>query len=543
MINRISIKDVLLDFLKENLPSLCGYLFFSLAVPLSNIYLPHLYGKIISEMNDKHVIDREIRFRFICIFILWILVQFFWLAMNIIDSKFIPRLRSHVRKYIVQKVLDAYSEDYSEEELGGIIAEIVRLPDEVDHMFGNIRNHILPMAFMLIFSIGYFMWTDLQLGTTAAVTIGIYVFIAIRYSMSCLPNWLDMNSSHHTLHGEINDSLGNLLNIYTANQTQSELQRLDEYENHFIEKHRQAIRCSGKYRLLLNLLYIFLFGGINILSFYLFTKGKIEIGKVVSVLIVSLELISKMVGFIGSMDRFMSELSIIKHVQDSLDILSARHQVKTSGLQIPITGDIQFKDTCVKYGDTTILKNINLTISAGKTTLLVGNIGSGKTSLINALIRLIPYTGTIVINEHDIKDIDIGYLREHILYVPQNPRLFNRTIYENIAYGNNTSREKVQNVLQQYNLDIDLDRKVGKFGQWLSGGQRQIVYLLRCLFKDAPIILLDEPTASLDHNTKRNILDILHDLLSERTVIIISHDPEVMKYADKVVTLDNGNIV
>ncbi len=543
---KISIKDVLIDFMKENIPSLLGYLFFSLAVPVSNIYLPHLYGKIISALNEKHVIDRDIRIRFVCIFLLWILVQFFWLSMNILDSKFVPKLRSHVRKYIVQKVLDTYSENYSEEELGGIIAEIVRLPEEVDHMFGNIRNHIMPMAFMLIFSIGYFTWTDPQLGAAGAIAISTYVFIAIRYSMGCLPDWLEMNSSHHVLHGEINDSLGNLLNIYTANQKQSELDRLDGYETHFLEKHRQAIRCSGNYRLLLNLLYIFLFASINILSFYLFTKGRMEIGKVVSVLIISLELISKMAGFIGSVDRIMHELSIIKHVQEALDLLSMRSttqepsQVNTTN--VPMHGDIQFKNVCVKYGDSPVLANINLTIQNGKITVIVGEIGSGKTSLINALIRLIPYTGTITVGNHDIKSIDIGYLREHILYVPQNPRLFNRTIYENISYGNGTSREDAQKVLDRYNLDIDLDRNVGKYGQWLSGGQRQIVYLLRCLFKNSPIVLLDEPTASLDHATKHYILEILADLLSARTVIIISHDPDVLQYAENIVTLSNGKL-
>ncbi len=305
MSEKISIKTVLIDFLQQNKASIFGYLFLSLAVPISNIYLPHLYGKIISAINEKGTIDRQVRIRFACIFMLWILVQFFWVAMSVIDSKFIPKLRSHVRKYIVQKVLDTYREDYSEDELGGIMADIVRLPDEVDHMFGNIRNQILPMTFMLVFSIGYFTWTNPRLGAASLVAIGTYLGIAVHFSRKCLPVWADMNASHGVLHGEINDCLGNLLNVYTANQDEQELRRLDKYEDHFLERHRRTIRCAGNFRLMLNLSYIFLFCSINVLSFYLFSRGSMQLSGVVSVLIISLELISKMAGFIGSLDRIM----------------------------------------------------------------------------------------------------------------------------------------------------------------------------------------------------------------------------------------------
>ncbi len=548
MTERISIKEVLVDFLKQNKSSIYGYLFLSLYVPISNIYLPHLYGKIISAINEKRKIDREIRIRFACIFLLWILVQIFWGAMSIIDSKFIPKLRSHVRQYIVQKVLDTYREDYSEDELGGIIAEIVRLPDEVDHLFGNILNYILPMTFMLTFSIGYFTWTNPTLGLASIVAIGMYLCIAIHFVKKCIPTWADMNTSHRILHGEINDCLGNLLNIYTANQDEPELRRLSRYENHFIERHRRTIRCAGNFRLMLNLSYIFLFCSINVLSFYLFSRGLMKLSEVVSVLIISLELISKMSGFIGSIDRIMYELSTIKHVQEALDILSERHAKKVKPLhsyRSALYGDIIFKNLHVSYNDKPILTDINLQIPKGSTTIIIGEIGSGKTSLINALIRLVPYSGDILINGNNIKDIDLGYLREQMLYVPQNPKLFNRTIYENIAYGlaGEVSKADVLQILKKYGIKIDLDRKVGKFGQWLSGGERQIVYLLRCLFRNAPIVLLDEPTASLDWETKQYILNILNDLLIDRTVIIISHDQDVIKYADTIIELANGKIV
>jgi ATP-binding cassette, subfamily B, bacterial len=539
---KISIKNILLNFLKENKSSIIGYLILSLAVPLSNIYLPHLYGKIISVINTKKTIDREVQIRFAAIFILWIVVQLFWAAMNVIDSHFIPKLRKYVREYIVEQVINVYSQNYEEKELGGIIAEIVRLPEEVEHLFSNIRNHILPMSFLIVFSVGYFTWSNPIIGLASILSIGLYLTIAFKFSMRCIPTWTCMNNSNRTLHNEINDILGNLLNIYTAAEEETEKNNLDILENKFTEHHRKTIRCAGNFRLLLNLSYIFLFCSINILSFYLYSKGIIALDRVVSILIISLELISKMAGFVGSVDKMMYELSTITNIQQLINNLNT-HSIQNLNVgnlnNVSLQGPIEFKNINISYNDKVILKNFNSKIEYQDIVVIIGNIGSGKTSLINCIMRLIPYNGDIYINNINIKDININYLRKNIIYVPQNPRLFNRTIYENISYGNNVSKEQVQNILDKYNLPIDINRNVGKYGSSLSGGQRQIVYLLRCLFKNTPIILLDEPTSSLDETIKQYIFDILSDLFINKTVIIISHDSQIYKYATKIINLTN----
>jgi ABC-type multidrug transport system fused ATPase/permease subunit len=536
---KINITNVLLNFMKENKSSIFGYLILSLAVPLSNIYLPHLYGKIISLINTKKTIDKQVKIRFACIFILWIVVQLLWATMNVIDSNFIPKLRKYVREYIVDQVIEVYRENYEEKELGGIIAEIVRLPDEVDHLFGNVRNHILPMTFLLIFSIGYFTWSNPLLGAASIVSICLYLYIAFKFSMRCVPTWSKMNTTNRTLHNEINDSLGNLLNIYTSCEEKNEKKRLDIKENEFIEYHKQTIQCAGNFRLLLNLSYIFLFFSINILSFYLYSKNIVSLDRVVSILIISLELISKMAGFVGSVDKMMYELSTISNIQELIDSLNVHKSgvEKSNGIitNVPLDGSIEFKNLSISYKGTEILKNFNNKIEKGDVTLIVGHIGSGKTSLINCIMRLIPYNGDIYINNINIKDLDIDYLRRNIIYVPQNPRLFNRTIYENISYGNNATEKQVKDMLYKYKLDIDINKNVGKYGSSVSGGQRQIIYLLRCLFKETPIVLLDEPTSSLDDEIKTFILNILQDLFKNKTVIIVSHDRDLYKYATRTI--------
>ena len=544
----INIKKALFEFLKENKKSIFGYLFFSLAVPISNIYLPHLYGKIISAINDKKIIDKRILYKFSIILALWLLIQSFWSAMNAIDAHFIPKLRKFVREYIVDKVITTYKENYEEKEVGGIIAEIVKLPDEVEHLFTNIRNHLLPISFLIVFSVGYFMWISPIIGIASIVSIGVYLSIAYKFSKRCIPIWKEMNIKHKKLHDNINDVLTNLLNIYITNGENIEKERLKEHEDEFTECHGKTIKCAGNFRLLLNLSYIFLFCSLNLLSFYLYSRKLVTLDSVVSILIISLELISKMAGFIGSVDRMLYELSVINNIQQLVDNLNTKNsknsKTKIHGQinNVNLYGPIEFLNISTEYDNHYALKDINIRLEPSSKNVIIGEIGSGKTSLINVLMRLIPFDGKILINGYDTKNLDLAFLRSNILYIPQNPKLFNRSILDNILYGNNATRKQVEDTLQKYGINIELDKKAGKFGSSLSGGQRQIVYLLRCLFKNVPIILLDEPTASLDTETKSYILKIIWDLQKNKTVIMVSHDKDVLVFADRIIELNNGKL-
>lgn len=540
----IDIKKVLIDFLRERKSMLLGYLFFSMAIPISNVYLPHLYGKIITEINNKSAIDSTVCKQFVYIFAIWIVVQLFWLGMNTIDAKFMPELRSHIRKCIVDKVIYNFREDYQEKELGGLLAELITLPDEIDHMFDNIRTTILPMSLTIIFGVGYFFWIDYRIGSLALVSIIAYLKYATHSTKACSPLWDDLNKSWTHLLDELNDCLGNLLNVYTAGKDKDEIQRLDNLEKEHINIYTNSVKCAGNFRIKMNLSYIFIFTTINILSFYLFSKGEISQDKVISILVITLEMVSKMADFVSSIDKILYEMRSIEYTQQVIKKLSGdRHRSSsTMNLEPNLDGPIIFDNVCVEYDGHKALKGINLQILPRQTVILMGEIGSGKSTLINCLIRLVSYLGVISINGVDTQKMSLDYLRRSILYIQQNPRLFNRTVYENINYGNNVSKETVQATLDRYGIPFDLNKMAGKHGQNLSGGQRQIIAILRALFNNAPILIFDEPTSSLDPDTKDFILSILYKLLQERTVILITHNPELMKYADKIVVLDKGVI-
>jgi len=152
-----------------------------------------------------------------------------------------------------------------------------------------------------------------------------------------------------------------------------------------------------------------------------------------------------------------------------------------------------------------------------------------------------PNSGTIYLQGIPIQNMDVTDLRRRIGFIPQNPVLFNRTLYDNIVYGSShVSKEYVLDLIKNLGLEhifdmSRLDDKVGKHGSKLSGGQRQVVWILRILIQNPEVILMDEPTASIDNQTKEFIYDLFKVVMQNRTVIIVSHDLKMSALCDKVI--------
>jgi len=156
-----------------------------------------------------------------------------------------------------------------------------------------------------------------------------------------------------------------------------------------------------------------------------------------------------------------------------------------------------------------------------------------------------------LINGVDVSEIDLDDLRKHIIYVPQHPILFNRTLWENINYGlEGVTQEDVYKLLRETGLtDLEavyrekMDKPVGKLGTNLSGGQRQVVWLLRCMLRPSSVIILDEPTSALDEKSRRNVENIIKWMSKSRTLIVITHDRELLQHMNRMIYFDKGQIV
>ena len=227
---------------------------------------------------------------------------------------------------------------------------------------------------------------------------------------------------------------------------------------------------------------------------------------------------------------------------------SEKHEVSSN---IKLNGNIEFKDVNFSYSEQKILNNINLTIDSGKKTAFVGMSGSGKSTLINLLLRFYDhYKGTIKIDQKDIKSLSLFDLRENISLITQETLLFNESILDNIRYGNMSSNDdEIQEIADisgvskfANQLPDKLNTIVGESGIKLSGGQRQRIAIARALIKDAPILIMDEATSSLDNLTEKEIQSALDELMKDKTTIIIAHRLSTIQNADVIFTLEKGII-
>jgi subfamily B ATP-binding cassette protein MsbA len=198
------------------------------------------------------------------------------------------------------------------------------------------------------------------------------------------------------------------------------------------------------------------------------------------------------------------------------------------------------------------LVNMDMDIPGGKTTALVGPTGAGKSTILDLILRFYdPSEGSISIDGQDIRSVTISSLRSNVGFVSQEPAIFQGTIASNIRYGApNASDDEVQRVARLVGADQFIEQlsgtynaKVGPRGVTLSGGQRQLIAIARAMLRNSPILLLDEPTASLDGESERQVRMALQQLMSGRTVVVIAHRLSTVTQADKIYVLDEGNVV
>ena len=237
------------------------------------------------------------------------------------------------------------------------------------------------------------------------------------------------------------------------------------------------------------------------------------------------------------------------------EILEATPDIEDApdAIAVKVHGDIAFEDVQFGYDpERPVLTGISLHARPGETVAIIGSTGAGKTTLVNLLIRFAdPQRGHITIDGHDVRELKVQSLREQISIVLQDPFIFPISVADNIAYGRpDATRAEVVAAAVAARADDFIralpdgyDTVVSERGASLSGGEKQRISIARAFLKDAPILILDEPTSSLDARTEAHLLEALTDLMRERVTFVIAHRLSTIRDADQILVLDGGQIV
>ncbi len=404
----------------------------------------------------------------------------------------------------------------------------------------------------LIVTLVLFFIIDYRMGL---VLLGIFTMvlvfniIAVKKRRPLVVAYAEVSSKSR---GEGVDTITNISAVRQFSCRGFELNRLGSV---FTERADKDLRQSmfGEWIMVVNTAFsILMIGIVLFLLNLLLSQGLITAGTLVLVL----GLLSR-IGYMfittgQSLNRFVRDYG---NAEEGLNEILVDHEITDTPHAKRLTvdkGKIDWKNVVFEFGNNTVFDNFDLTIEDGQRIGLVGHSGAGKTTFVSLLLRQHDIlSGVIEIDGQSISEITQDSLRANIAVVPQEPLLFHRTIRENIAYGEtDATKEEIEEVARKaqahdfiMKLEDGYDTLVGERGVKLSGGQKQRVAIARAILKNAPILILDEATSALDSESEVEIQKALHILMEGKTVIAIAHRLSTLREMDRILVLEEGEII
>ena len=528
------------NFQKENLTwPITNILFIFINYPLEIIIFSYLFGQVFSLTQNIDKNFNKIIKLIGYIIGAYIFLELFNLFKDRIDAYYYPKLEHNIRLQMVDLIFNKININYDSINNGEYVSRLLKIPLFLGNFYERFNKWFLPFVITILGVTIYLFFINVNIGLISILAFLIYSFSFYQKSKIDINNSKDRENKENKLLEEIDDSLNNCFSIITSSRTVFEKNRLDKLHNILDSSVFTQQAGHASFRAILGILNIGVFAILSFYTLYLFKKRKISNASAISIIILVVFVIKQIKTLIPRSCELVSYYGHIKE-NDSFIASLIKDTVLDGKIdKLNILGNIEFQNVTFKYPGSTqlALDNVSFKANSGENIAVIGKSASGKTSIIKLLLGFyVPDSGNIYIDGVDVKDINRSFLRNNISIVHQNVRLFNRSVLHNIAFGTKYTipeiKEKLKNlkVMQVFDtLPNGLDTIAGKFGDKLSGGQKQIVYMLRCYFRENPIILLDEPTSAVDKYHKKFVLEMIEELSKNSTCIIVSHDPSIYK--------------
>ena len=425
--------------------------------------------------------------------------------------------------------------------------------NQLERFLDHGANEIIQLFVSVLIIGGTMLLVAPKIAIFAFIPIPFIFWGSIRFQKRLAPKYKDVRSKAGLLASRLNNNLGGILTIKSFTTEKWELNRLNKESLSYQKSNKSAIKLSSAFIPLIRFAILFAFIAILLIGGFQVWNKTLNVGTYSFLVFITQRLLWPLTTLGHVLDDFQRSLASINRV---VDLIDTPIEIKDGNKKIDlktINGEIIFKKIFFKYlGRKSTISGINFKVPAKTTIGIVGLTGSGKSTLIKLLLRIYDTNkGTISIDGIPIKDIKLKELRKCISLVSQETYLFHGTVKENIAYGSSNSSfkdiVKASKIAEAHKFIEQLPDGyktiVGERGQRLSGGQRQRIALARAVLKDAPILILDEATASVDNETEVLIQKSLSKITKERTTIVIAHRLSTIKNADNIIVVDKGKII
>lgn len=547
----------LIDYFKSHTGRVAINMLFSLIIPVQDIVLPHFYGKLI----DSLIKGEEILRKAALVIALFTLIELGFMLSDWHDIKTYATFQTFARQEILKNLMRQYERNFSDLHIGSLMSKLVKVPYTLVVWYERVKHVIIPYALMFACAVAYFSAYDKQLGLALLCATIAYSMIVIGVpGHFCRTHAVEKDKMVNNIHEEIDDTLRNFVAMHGDDEKQkAEMDRLEEYEELFTTRFASTMKCLMRTKMFTSLIIIVFTAFFILRSYELIKSKKLATAAFSSLFLVLIYISNSMMSLENQLREMIFDWGIITESDEMFnkgDVQGADGQGTGSDAiikDIPATG-IGMKNVSFAFPGATspILKDISFHIEKGENVVILGDIGSGKSTILKLLLKFNePTNGVVYLDGKPYNSWKLKDLKRKMGYVPQQPLLFNRSIIDNITYGTKgIARSKVEEFIKRVgveaefmNLEHGLDTKVGKNGSKLSGGQRQIVWCLRVFFQESSILILDEPTASLDVKSTETLKKLLSVMMKDKTVIVVTHDPGLLDLASRKIRVEGGKII
>ncbi|MCL4106707.1 UNVERIFIED_CONTAM: hypothetical protein GTU68_048151 [Idotea baltica] len=516
---------------------------------------PWLAGQLIDIANGEGKFGLTLKKSgYILLFILVIqgIVSYFRV---IFFAQVSERGMADVRKNLYQKLISLPVFFFEENRVGELMSRISSDVDQLQQLFSVTLAEFLRQILILVVGIAYVIYAAPQLSLVMLASFPFIVVGAVFFGRFVRKLSKKRQEELAQTNVVVEESLQGIRTVKTFTNEIFEYRR---YIDKIAELVKISLNLASVRALFSSFIIVVLFGGIFFIVWYgskLVLEGTMTVGDLVSFI----TFMAFIGGSLGSLGTFYTQiLSTLGGTERLREILNTPGEIDIENYKehnLEVSGRIKFNNVAFSYPsrpDLPVLKGISLEVNPGEKIALVGQSGSGKSTIVQLLMRLYEIdSGDITLDEKNIKEYDLTAFRSLISIVPQEVLLFGGSIKQNIAYGKpGATDEEIKFAAEQANayefiskFSDAFETMVGERGIKLSGGQKQRIAIARAILNDPEILILDEATSSLDSESEKLVQDALNKLMKGRTSIIIAHRLSTIVDVDQIYVIENGQIV
>lgn len=464
------------------------------------------------------------------------------------------RIVLNLKKDIYEKAQYLPMSFYDKISTGSVINRVNSDAGVIQNFIMKISQEAVIQAFTLVGLIVIMFAMSWRLALFSLVPVPIVVFVGKRFGRTLKPKYMRMWRRGAAISTMLADSIPGVRVIKAFTNEKKTVKKFNAYCDEWYNEDKKVAIPAAVYPSLITFLVtcgtlvIWFMGGKLVIN----ETGGVTLGLLVSFISYASMFYNPINFFANIGDTYQNTLASAEKILDILDA-EPEHDFGV-GKELPrMEGKIEFKNVNFAFDRSKkVLSNVNLTIEPGDIVGIVGTTGSGKSTLINLLMRYYDeYDGEILVDGKNIRDIDLKYYRNSIGFVQQEPLMFRDTIFNNIAYGSaNVHVEQVIHAAEVANaagfiskMPDAYDTMLGERGVGLSGGEKQRVSIARAVLKNPSILIFDEATAAVDSETESLIQGAIERLIAGRTTLMIAHRLSTLRKANKIVVVDKGEII